>query len=348
MSDPPVRVAVNDLEAFCRSIFCATGFSAEDARTQTDVLLWANLRGIDSHGIMRIPRYVSWLKAGVMRADAVMAITRERGAAAVVDAGQGSGAVAMSYAMRDALERASADAIGWTLVRQTTHSGAVGYYAAMAAQQNMAGIAVATSRPNMAYHGARVAGVATTPIAIAVPGGPDGMLVLDMSTSQIPIGKIRAARATGQPLPGVCALTADGQPTDDPEKAAIPLPLGGPKGSGLSLLFECLTGVLSGNPLLEPALTGAQRGHAQNGLVIAIDIEAFSSIDEFKGLVLALASSIKGLPAIEASGEVMLPGELEMREAERRQEGVPIPAKVWMELTDTARELDVPLPPTLQ
>ena len=96
MSSTPVRVAVNDLESFCRSIFGATGFSAEDARTQTDVLLWANLRGIDSHGIMRIPRYVTWLDSGVMRADAVMKVASERGAAAVVDAGQGPGAVAMS------------------------------------------------------------------------------------------------------------------------------------------------------------------------------------------------------------------------------------------------------------
>jgi ureidoglycolate dehydrogenase (NAD+) len=348
MTEAPVRVAVSELEAFCRGVFTATGFSADDAHTQTDVLIWANLRGVDSHGIMRIPRYVTWLKSGVMRADAVMRISKERGAAAIVDAGQGPGAVAMSYAMRDALQRANADAIGWTVVRQTTHSGAVGYYAAMAAQQNMAGIAVATSRPNMAYFGARAAGVATTPIAIAVPGGPDGMLMLDMSTSQIPLGKIRAARATGEPLPGVCALTDDGQLTDDPNRAAIPLPLGGPKGSGLSLLFECLTGVLSGNPLLEPALTGAQKGHAQNGLVIAIDIEAFSGVTEFKALILALASSIKGLPAMDTDGEVMLPGEPEVREAERRKDGIPIPEKVWMQLAETARDLDVSLPPTLQ
>ena len=348
MSEAPIRVAVNDLEAFCHGVFGATGFSAQDARTQTDVLIWANLRGIDSHGIMRIPRYVAWLESGVMRADAVVEITRERGAAAIVDAGQGPGAVAMSYAMQDALQRAHTDAIGWTVVRRTTHSGAAGYYAAMAARENMAGIAVATSRPNMAYFGARAAGVATTPIAIAVPGGPDGMLVLDMSTSQLPIGKIRAARATGQPLPGICALTDDGEPTDDPHKAAIPLPLGGPKGSGLSLLFECLTGVLTGNPLLEPALTGAQQGHAQNGLAIAINIEAFSSVAEFKELVLALARSIKALPAMDADGEVMLPGEPEIRESQRRRDGIPIPARVWTQLTETAQRLGVLLPPTLQ
>lgn len=338
---------MNDLEAFCRGVFCATGFSPDNARTQTDVLIWANLRGIDSHGVMRIPRYVAWLESGAMRADAAMEVTKERGAAAIVDAGQGPGAVAMSYAMKDALQRARTDAIGWTLVRRTTHSGAVGYYAAMAAQENMAGIAVATSRPNMAYFGARAAGVATTPIAIAVPGGPDGMLLLDMSTSELPIGKIRAARATGQPLPGIVALTEQGEPTDDPHKAAIPLPLGGPKGSGLSLLFECLTGLLTGNPLLEPALTDAQKGHAQNGLAVAIDIEAFSSVADFKTLVLALARAIKGLPAMEAGGEVMLPGEPEIRESQRRREGIPIPRKVWTQLAETAQSVGVSLPPTL-
>ncbi len=327
-------------------MFIATGYSADDACTQTNVLVWANLRGVDSHGVMRIPRYVGWLESGVMRADAAFEVTRERGAAAVVDAGRGPGAVAMSYAMQHAVQRARSDAIGWTVVRRTTHSGAVGYYAAMAARENMAGIAVATSRPNMAYFGARAAGVATTPIAIAVPGGPDGMLVLDMSTSALPIGKIRAARASGQPLPGIVALTGQGEPTDDADKAEIPLPLGGPKGSGLSLLFECLTGILVGNPLLEPALTGVQKGHAQNGLAVAIDIEAFSSVTDFKALVLALARSIKNLPAMDADGEVMLPGEPEMRESERRRDGIPIPAKVWAQLADTARTLGVPLPPT--
>ncbi|NIW23634.1 MAG: Ldh family oxidoreductase, partial [Gammaproteobacteria bacterium] len=148
----------------------------------------------------------------------------------------------------------------------------------------------------------------------------------------------------GQPLPGICALTADGELTDDANKAAIPLPLGGPKGSGLSLLFECLTGVLSGNPLLEPALTGAQKGHAQNGLVVAIDIEAFSSVEEFKALILALARSIKNLPALDEDGEVMLPGEPEVRESQRRQDGIPIPDRVWTQLAETAQHLDVPMP----
>jgi len=343
-----MRIAVNDLEMFCRNVFCATGFSTENARTQTDVLIWANLRGIDSHGVMRIPRYVAWLESGTMQPGATLEVMKDRGAAAVIDAGQAPGAIAMSFAMKDALRRARADAIGWTLVRRTTHSGAVGYYAAMAAQENMAGIAVATSRPNMAYFGARAAGVATTPIAIAVPGGPDGMLLLDMSTSEIPIGKIRAARAAGQPLPGVVALTEQGEPTDDPHAAAIPLPLGGPKGSGLSLLFECLTGVLAGSPLLEPALTGTERGHAQNGLVVAINIEAFSSVTDFKALILALARSIKDLPALEADGEVMLPGEPEIRESQRRQDGIPIPDKVWTQLAETAGSLGVSLPPTLR
>ena len=144
-------------------------------------------------------------------------------------------------------------------------------------------------------------------MASEVPGGPDDMLVLDMSTSEIPIGKIRAARAAGKPLPGLVALSEQGEPTDDPNKATIPLPLGGPKGSGLSLLFECLTGVLAGNPLLEPALTSPGKDHAQNGLVVAIDIEAFSSVTDFKSSILAMARSIKGLPALESTGEVMLP-----------------------------------------
>jgi ureidoglycolate dehydrogenase (NAD+) len=348
MSQNEVRVAVENLEQFCVDVFAATGFSAQAARTQTDVLVWADLRGVDSHGVMRIPRYVEWLRSGAMRADAVPDIVSDLGAAGVVEAAQAPGAVAMSFAMHDAIERARAHVIGWTLVRRTTHSGAVGYYAAMAAQADMIGVAVATSRPNMAYFGARAAGVATTPIAIAVPGGPDGMLLLDMSTSALPIGKIRAARAKGERLPGIVALTADGTPTDDASDAAIPLPLGGPKGSGLSLLLECLTGVLVENPLLAPALTGLQKGHAQNGLAIAIDIEAFMGVADFEAQIVALAQSIKGLPPVEPGGEVLLPGEPEVRESERRRDGIPIPEKAWSRLAETAHGLGVSLPPIVE
>ncbi len=345
MSQKDIRVGVENLEQFCIEVFVATGFSAQAARTQADVLVWADLRGVDSHGVMRIPRYVEWLRSGAMRGDAVPEIASDLGAAGVVEAAQAPGAVAMSFAMNDAMERARAHAIGWTLVRHTTHSGAVGYYAAMAARDQMIGIAVATSRPNMAYHGARAAGVATTPIAIAVPGGPHGMLLLDMSTSALPIGKIRAARAKGEPLPGIVALTADGTPTNDASEAAFPLPLGGPKGSGLSLLLECLTGVLIHNPLLEPALAGSQKGHAQNGLAAAIDIAAFSGVADFEAQIVALAQSIKGLPPAEPGGEVLLPGEPELRESVRRRDGIPIPRKTWLRLMETAQGLGVSPPP---
>ena len=113
MSQKEIRLAVENLEQFCIEVFVATGFSPQAARTQTDVLVWADLRGVESHGVMRIPRYVEWLRSGAMRADAVPEMANDLGAAGVVEAAQAPGAVAMSFAMSDAIKRARAHAIGW-------------------------------------------------------------------------------------------------------------------------------------------------------------------------------------------------------------------------------------------
>ena len=147
----------------------------------------------------------------------------------------------------------------------------------------MAGIAIAVSRPNMAYPGARTAGLATSPIAISVPGAEHAPLMLDMATATQSMGKIQLARDAGSALGEGWAIDADGNPTTDPNKAAIPTPLGGPKGGGLSLMFECLTSLTVGNPLIAPFIEDAPGGrrHMQNGLIIAIDVSKFGDVGDY-------------------------------------------------------------------
>jgi LDH2 family malate/lactate/ureidoglycolate dehydrogenase len=150
----------------------------------------------------------------------------------------------------------------------------------------------------MAYHGARAAGVSTAPLSIAVPG-EDEPLALDMGSGVISIGKLAQARRKGETLAAGMALDAQGNPTTDPKTASIPLPLGGPKGSGLALLIECLSSLLAGNPILAEALEGTPKGrhHYQNALVIAIDVARFLPLAEFKTQVKRLIRNIKALPA---------------------------------------------------
>jgi len=208
----------------------------------------------------------------------------------------------------------------------------------------MAMIAVSASVPNMAYHGARAAGVSTAPLSIAVPGD-DEPLALDMGSGVISIGKLAQARRSGERLADGLALNGKGEPTTDPRAASIPLPLGGPKGSGLALLIECLTSLLAGNPILAEALEGTAKGrrHYQNALVIAIDVARFLPLGDFRREVKRLARAIKALPP-EPGAEILLPGERGRRNAAQRQSDVPLPASVLEELRALAASLGVELP----
>ena len=320
--------------------------SDEDAKTQSDVLVWANLRGIDSHGVLRIPRYAGWLQERQMNPQPEIELVSSTPACRIIDADRAPGAVAMKRGMEEAIGVAREAGIGWVIVRRTTHGGPAGYYVRLAAEQSMAGITAITSRPMMAYHGAKAAGVATSPIAIAVPGSGEP-LIFDMATSSISIGAIRQARATGAPLPPDVALTSDGEPTRDAAEADIPLPMSGPKGSGLALMFECLIGVLAGHPLLATQLTGEHNYHSQNGLCVAIDIAAFTGPKEYEQRIDELSAAIKALPQANEEDTVRLPGEgSEAIRLKRETEGIPVPATVWKRLSAVAEMLEIGMPAT--
>ena len=197
----------------------------------------------------------------------------------------------------------------------------------------------------MAYFGARKAGVATSPIAMAAPGDRSEVVMLDMATAEIAIGKILKARATGDSIPAGSALTADGNPTTNSLEAALPMPLAGARGAGLSLMLECFQGVLVDHPLLAPALRGKPVVHSQNGLVAAIDIGLFGDVACFRKRVDELGAAIKSLPRAEGVDAIYLPGEIERNTAaERRQDGIPLPMNTWIALLQIAREVNAEPP----
>ena len=343
-----VVVNPGPLAQFCVDVFERTGMDPEAARVQADVLVWANLHGIDSHGVLRVPRYRAWLASGVMNPQPELRITDNSTATFLFDADRAAGGVAMQAATRHAIEKARSGGLAWGVVRETTHTGPMGYYASQIAEQGMLGIASASSRPNMAYFGARKAGVATSPIAMAAPGDRSDLLMLDMATAEIAIGKILKARATGEAIPPGSALTADGKPTTDPLEAVLPMPLAGPKGSGLSLMLECFQGVLVGHPLLAPAIRGEPVVHSQNGMVAAIDIGLFGDVADYRRRIEELGAALKSLPRAEGADAIYLPGEIERETAaNRRRDGIPLPLKTWNALLEIARDVDID-PPVLR
>ena len=346
--DPETRlISQQRLTAFVVEVFAKKGLPPRDAALVGKVLVWANMRGVDSHGVLRIPGYIARVDSGVNNPTPQMHITTDLLAAAVLDADHAFGQVALSRATEIAIEKASKAGIGLCCVRKATHMGAVGYFALEITAEGMAGIVINVSRPNMAYPGARSAGIATSPIAIAVPGSKHAPLMLDMATATQSMGKIQLARDTNSPLGEGWAIDSKGDPTTDPSKAAIPTALGGHKGGGLSLMFECLASLTVGNPLIAPFLEGAPNGdlHMQNGLVIAVDLSKFGDVSDYAREVDRLASAVKTLPRASGVDEILVPGERgDKIFAERERSGIPVPAGTWNRLEAVAQSLGMNMP----
>jgi LDH2 family malate/lactate/ureidoglycolate dehydrogenase len=341
------RVGADALRGFAGAVFRRAGMPAPHAATVAEALVWANLRGIDTHGVTRIPRYVELLEAGDMNRTPELRVRNETPAAVLIDADRAAGPVAMTEAMAWASRKARVAGVGLALARATTHTAALGYYTLAAAREGMAAIALAASWPNMAYHGARAAGVSTSPISIAVPGDRTEPLVLDMGTGVVSVGRLTQARKSGQPIPEGWALDAEGRPTTDSQAAALPLPMAGPKGSGLALMIECLTSLVAANPLISEFLEETPLGlrHRQNGLAIAIDIARFGDPAAFRREVDRLVRSVKALPRAEGADEILVPGERGERTFRRRsRDGIPVAPAVWKELKALAERLEVAMP----
>ena len=339
-----------ELLKFSSKLFSAAGLPKDDAALIAKVLVWSNLRGVDSHGVLRIPGYLARIDSGISNPNPEIRKITDLSAAAVLDADGAFGQVALSKATEVALCKAEDAGIGLCLIRHASHMGAIGYFTLEIAAEGMAGIAINTSRPNMAYPGARTAGLATSPIAISVPGSTHAPLMLDMATATQSMGKIQLARDAGTELGEGWAIDADGKPTTNPNKAVIPTALGGHKGGGLALMFECLTSLMVANPLIAPFLEGAQGGkvHMQNGLVIAIDISQFGDIADYTREIDRLAEAIKLLPRADDTEEILVPGERgDMVIELRRTEGIPLPDGTWKRLEEVAFKLGVAMPEPL-
>ncbi|MGA0347555.1 MAG: Ldh family oxidoreductase, partial [Alphaproteobacteria bacterium] len=331
--------------ALCQGVFEALELPAEHARAVSEGLVWASMRGIDSHGLIRLASYVRRLDQGAVNPKPKMKVSKDLPGAMIVEGDHGHGQVTLTWAMERAIEKARNAAIGWVLVRESKHAGAVGYYTRMAAEAGMAGLYLGASQPNMEYFGSRVEGVATNPIAISVPGKNGRILSLDMATAVAGVGKLMHYKATNETLKEGWALDSEGNPTIDPQKAEIPTALGGPKGSSMSLLFECMTSLMVASPLVSRWHDGSYRRHQQNGLVAAVNIADFTELEAYKTDVEALITEIKKLPKADGVEEILVPGERSDRiMAERERLGIPVPIKTWLQVCEVAERFAVRIP----
>lgn len=339
----PVVIPAAELAEFVNALLSKK--TPGHSRTISDVLLWAALRGVDSHGVARVPRYLELLDSGEANAEPAMSFSGGSSGVTVLDADRAPGPVALTAAADEAVRRARAVGIGAVGVRRTVHTGAIGYYTSRIADQGLVGIAFVAGMPNMSYPGVTGAAVATSPLSIAVPT-PGGVppVLLDMATAGIALGKIAQYRNAGRTLPEGVAATADGTPTTDPALAKMPLPLGGAKGAGMSLVFELITSVLVGAPIVSSFHSDDPQGrvHRQNALILALDPAAFGDPALFTAHV---SETLTALQALPSAGEIRYPGQNSAAIAVTRgKEGIPVGPKVWGELEVAAGRLGIPLP----
>jgi ureidoglycolate dehydrogenase (NAD+) len=324
-------VAADDLRAFVVDVLRASRMEADCAESVASALVWADARGVYSHGVTRLPRYVEWINSGQINPTPSLSERSCSASCVILDADRAAGPHAMIRAADRSLELAAVHGLGAVIVRATTHTAALGYYSQRAARAKTVCIAAAASTPLMAYHGSRAKGASTSPLTIAAYREGAEPLLFDMSAGVISNGKLLAAAAAKMPIEPGWALDAQGNPTTDAEAAVTLLPLGGPKGSGLSLMIEIVASLLASNPILSRALSNTPEGkrHRQNAVVISLDIARFCDPSWFSQEISRLSDALKALPRSDPAEEIRLPGERgDATERESRATGIPLPASL--------------------
>lgn len=338
------RFEVGRLRQLATDLFEWLGVPASDAGLAALALVDAELEAQPGHGLARLPFMVRKLKHRTIEPRPVMSIVSSRGSAALLDAGNGLGAVAAHRAMDIAIERARRFAIGACAVRNSNHLGAASFYVEQAAAAGMIGLAFSNSPPALAPPGGRKPFLGTNPIAAAFPTG-SGTVVVDMATSQVARGRVLAARRRGESIPEGWALDADGRPTTDPVAAieGSMVPLGGAKGFALALMVEAITGVLTAGgagPEVGGTYVDADRPSRVSHLLVAMQPGEFAP--GFADRMAGLAGAIRESEPIDAGRPVRVPGD--RRHAERARallEGVDLPDELVSELNGLTGEAGI-------
>lgn len=332
------------LTAEIERIFRALGFSAAAALVVAESLVDADLRGVHSHGALLVPMYVERIQQGSVSRVESAEVVHDFGAVATFDARHGLGQLSGDQAMRAAILKAHGHGIGAVAVRNAFHFGAAFRYATAAAKAGLIGIAAANTRPLMPAPGGARPVVGNNPLAVAVPLPDRPPIVLDMALSEAAMGKIRLAAQENRSIPATWATDAAGAVTTDAVAAieGMLLPAAGPKGYGLALIIDVLTGVLSGGGFGDGVRGLYANTSTPNNCAhffLAVKPAAFGPPDDFARNALLLAQQIENSPTRPGVDRVYLPGQIEQERAARTE--IPLDDSVLAALRKTAESLGV-------
>jgi LDH2 family malate/lactate/ureidoglycolate dehydrogenase len=336
-----VYAAADQMVDFAERIVSGNGLLPNDARIIAECLVKADLRGVDTHGVIRLPIYLDRLRRGLINPRPELQLRQVTPVAASLDAQNGFGFLAGLRAIQEAVAMAQGFGIGIVAVKRSTHFGMAATYVLQALEAGMISLVFSNASRAMPPWGGREALLGTSPFAAGAPAG-EGVpaFLLDMSPAVAARGKIRRALKRGDTIPPGYALDAEGRPTTDPEQAlkGVVLPIGGPKGSGLSMLMDVFGGVLSG------AAFGGEVGDQYKDarpqdvghFFLAMKPDLFVPLAEYQARMEALIARVRACPPAEGFTEVLIAGEPELRhEAERRRRGIPYSRR---EIDDLQRE----------
>ena len=335
------------IRALVTEIFKRENVPDEDAAVIADALLDANLSGRASHGVLRVVAYVDRLEAGGGKAHPDIRIVRESDTTAVIDGDNGLGMVAAQKASLLAREKAEKSGIACVVVKNTNHYGAAAYWTEMMAGDDMIAFSCANVAPLVAPPGGRDVALGTNPVCVYVPSASYGPMCLDIATSTIALGKLLDYRIKHKPLGPDWAVDENGIPTTDPDKAKYLTPVGAHKGYGLAVIAEVMTGLLAGGAYgrgINSMYGDLEKPNRVSYCFIAVDIERFRPLEEFKADVDDFIDYLHSIPAAEGR-QVYFPGEIELiQKAETEKNGLMLPEAMVDELTQIAGGLGIPCP----
>ena len=325
------------LEAFIADCLLRLGLDASSAEIVAETLVAANLRGVDSHGVVRLPHYAVRLRNGTIKADPNITARRTGPSTVVVDGDAGMGQVVATYAMAEAIDLAKRTGVGVGVARNSSHCGACAYFVELAVKQGLVGIALTHTDSIMVPPGMKRIFLGSNPIAFGAPGEREPVII-DMSTTHVAWGKILVARQEGKAIPASWGLDKDGNPTTDPNAVVGLAPTGGHKGYALAMMIEILCAQLAGVPFgrhVTKMYGELDKPRNLGHFMLALDVTRFGDRKLFLSQIQALVDEIRAEGAFA-------PGDPERLNAERRKrEGIEIPEATLEQLNVLAGELEV-------